>query len=150
MRTVDTKEYLDAVCGLLAQGSTAVPVPVAGNSMCPFLHPGDMVYLDRLTGVPQKGDILLFVRANGRYVLHRVAKRNRDGSLLMVGDNQRELEPVPADRVRAKVSYARCGGKTVAPGTFRWWFFTHPWLWLVPLRGIVGKVYIWLKKKTEG
>lgn len=146
MRTVDTKEYLDTVCGMLAEGNTGVPVPVAGTSMCPFLHPGDMVYLDTVTSAPRKGEILLFVRRNGQYVLHRVARRNRDGSLLMLGDNQTVLEPVAGAQIRARASYVRRGGKTVAPGSMIWWFFAGPWLWLAPIRGTVGK--IWRRVKT--
>ena len=33
---LDTKAYLDSVCAMFKDGSTAVPVPVKGSSMVPF------------------------------------------------------------------------------------------------------------------
>ena len=72
MHILDTQAYLNTVCDMLAPGQTLVPVPVAGTSMCPFLHPGDTVYLSAPDRSPEVGDILLFRRPTGPYILHRV------------------------------------------------------------------------------
>ena len=72
---VDTKEYLNTICQLLQEGKQDLPVPVTGNSMCPFLHPGDIVYLNRYTEL-EKGDIVLVPTrdaAQGREVIRKVA-----------------------------------------------------------------------------
>ena len=53
---VDTKEYLNTICQLLREGKQDLPVPVTGNSMCPFLHPGDIVSLNRFAAL-EKGAI---------------------------------------------------------------------------------------------
>jgi SOS-response transcriptional repressor LexA len=134
-RLLDTQEYLDAVCELLRQGERSVTVPVAGGSMTPFLINGDTVYLD-LPGTPVKrGDIVLYTREGGRYILHRVYKVNPDGSFLMVGDAQMELEYLSnTDCVRACVTSAAHKGKRNCPGQLRWWAYSHLWRWLLPFR----------------
>ena len=80
MRVMDTQAYLDNICSLLQQGHTPVSIPVSGNSMCPFLHPGDQVFLEKPQGALKKGDVVLFTRLTGQYVLHRIRKVNPDGS----------------------------------------------------------------------
>lgn len=146
MRTVDTREYLDQVCAMLREGTKGVPVPVAGDSMVPFLRPQDTVYLDLPTAPPEKGDILLFTRASGQYVLHRVVKLEPQGLLWLLGDNQLAPEPVPADRVCAIASAACCGGRYIKADSFRWWFFAHVWYRLVPLRRILARLRARLHK----
>lgn len=151
MRIVDTQEYLDTVCGMLREGAAAVPVPVAGTSMCPFLHPGDTVYLDLLTHLPKKGDIVLFTRASGQYILHRISAVNPDGSYFLLGDNQMTKEPVPGvERIHAIVTAARVGDKMVRPGSFRWWVYAHVWLWLTPWRGKLAALHSRLRRKGKG
>lgn len=134
-RKLDTKEYLDTVCQLLSQGHSCVPVPVAGTSMTPFLQPGDTVYLDLPRRNPKKGDIVLFVRPDGRYVLHRIVAVNRDGSYILLGDSQTMRETVDSvHRIRARVTGASHRGKRMTPKSFRWWFFATVWRIMEPLR----------------
>lgn len=132
---LDTQEFLDAICQMLAEGQTNIPIPVAGGSMVPFLHHGDTVYLALPDRPLRRGDILLYQRCNGRYILHRVKKCRRDGSLIMVGDAQQELELLPSQSmVRARVVWAVHKGKECRPGSLRWWMYRHIWLWLRPIR----------------
>lgn len=134
-RVLDTREYLDTVCELLRQGQTAVAVPVAGGSMIPFLHHGDTVYLDLPRFPVKPGDILLYTRPNGQYILHRVIRTAADGSLLLSGDAQQELEYLPGtDCVHARVTSACHKGKRNCPGQLRWWAYSHLWRWLLPYR----------------
>ena len=134
---VDTKEYLNTICQLLREGKQDLPVPVTGNSMCPFLHPGDIVYLNRYTEL-EKGDIVLFTRPDGSFVLHRIYRIEPDGSYLILGDNQLLPEPVPERCVHAKVTAARCKDKQLSPKSFRWWCYAK--LWSRPVRRIIGKL----------
>jgi signal peptidase I len=134
-RTLDTQAYLDTVCELLRQGQCHVAVPVAGGSMTPFLHNGDTVYLDLPTPPLKKGDIVLYTRSNGRYILHRIKKLNPDGSVIMVGDAQQDLERLPRqDMIHARVTSARHKDKLIQPGQPRWWFYQYIWLNIVPIR----------------
>lgn len=135
VRVLCTGEYLDMVCDLLRQGETSVAVPVAGGSMIPFLHSGDTAYLDLPRFPVKPGDILLYTRPNGQYILHRVIRVKGDGSLLMAGDAQMELEHLPnQDGVHARVTSASHRGKRNCPGQLRWWAYSHLWRWLLPYR----------------
>lgn len=148
-RILDTKEYLDTVCDLLRQGQTLVPVPVAGSSMTPFLHPGDMVYLDTPVQPLRKADIVLFTRPDGRYILHRIVKVNQDGSFIMLGDAQTEREYVDGpQRIHARVTKAAHKGKLLTPGSPRWRFFATVWIWVAPLRPLLMALWAKIRRKT--
>lgn len=134
-RTLDTKAFLDTVCELLQQGQTNVTVPVTGSSMVPFLHNGDTVYLNAPPEKLRKGDVVLYTRNNGDYVLHRIWKVNRDGSMIMVGDAQQFLETVPSRKRICGIAVAALHkNKRISPRCFHWWFYRHVWLWLLPWR----------------
>lgn len=135
---VDTKEYLNTICQLLQEGKQDLPVPVTGNSMCPFLHPGDIVYLNRFAAL-KKGDIVLFTRPDGSFVLHRIYQIKKDGTYLILGDNQLLPEPVPAERIHAIVTSARIKEKVVTPKSLRWQCYAK--LWTRPVRRIIGKLH---------
>ena len=135
---VDTKEYLNTICQLLREGKQELPVPVTGNSMRPFLNPGDIVYLTRYTEL-KKGDIVLFTRPDGSFVLHRIYRMEPDGSYLMLGENQLLPEPVPAERIHAIVTSVRIKEKVITPKSLRWQCYAK--LWTRPVRRIIGKLH---------
>lgn len=148
-KVVDTKEYLDMVCQLLAEGNTDVPVPVAGSSMVPFLIHGDTVYLNRIDGALKKGDVVLYTRPTGQYVLHRIVKVNGDGSFLMLGDAQQELERIgSADQIHARATRAVHKGAPMASRSPRWWFYATVWIWVWPWRYRLMSIFS-RKKKTR-
>ena len=147
--TLDTKQYLDTVCAMLREGQKAVPVPVAGVSMRPFLRNGDVVYLDLPPKKLRKGDILLFTRPNGQYVLHRLHKKQKDGTFLMLGDSQLVPEPVHPEQIHAIVSFARIRGEVVKRSSFHWWCFACPWRWLAPWRPQVGDFFYKLHHRND-
>lgn len=141
-KTVDTKEYLDMICGLLAEGNTSVPVPVAGSSMSPFLYHGDMVYLDRPEGKLKKGDIVLYTRPSGQYILHRIVRVNADGSFIMLGDAQTDRERIKSEaQIHGRVTRVLHRGKALGPESLWWKFFATVWIWVWPWRRqIIGLV----------
>ena len=147
-RVIDTQAFLDTVCDLLRQGEHNVAIPIAGGSMTPFLHNGDTVFLDTPNKPLKKGDIVLYTRENGRYILHRIKKVNKDGSFLMVGDAQDVLEYLPRrDLIHARVTAAIHKGKPLRPWHLRWWFYQHVWLWIVPYRRRLIHIVTKLKGK---
>lgn len=148
MLVMDTQEYLDNICALLRQGHTPVSIPVSGISMCPFLHPGDQVFLELTQGKLKKGDVVLFTRPTGQYILHRIRKMNPDGSFTMMGDNQTWTEKVAsAEQIHAKVVAVQRRGKMSKPGNGDWWFYENLWRWCAPVRRQLCQVYGWVKKK---
>lgn len=130
----------------------ALPLVVTGSSMTPFLVEGrDRVFLSRLTRPARRGDILLYRRRTGAYVLHRVYRAEGEG-YTMVGDAQTDLEPgIRPEQVIAIVTRAQRKGKVQEPGTFWWEFFEKVWIRMVPLRRIAVKAYgIFRKNKEKG
>lgn len=144
---IDTAAYLDTVAELLKNGQRAVPVPVSGVSMRPFLREGDTVFLDPLPEKLRPGDIILFTRPTGQYVLHRIAAVRKDGTLLMQGDAQQWQETVndPA-RVCGIVSGANRKGKLVSPKDTVWKFYAVSWRLASPVRPVIFRAYGALKK----
>lgn len=148
MRVMDTQEYLDNICAMLRQGHTPVSIPVSGISMCPFLHPGDQVFLELPQGKLKHGDVVLFTRPTGQYILHRIRKINADGSYTMMGDNQTWTEKVAsAEQIHAKVVAVQRSGKMSKPGDSDWWFYENPWRWCAPVRKQLCQIYGRVRKK---
>ena len=125
----------------------ALPLVITGNSMSPFLiHGRDTVYLSRLTRPVRRGDMLLYRRENGNYVLHRVFKAGPE-SLTMIGDAQTVLEPgIQPEQVIAIVTRVERKGKQLAPGSFWWEFFEKGWIRIIPLRRLIQRLYSWAKR----
>lgn len=133
--TLDTAAYLDAAAQLIEQGKENIPVPVKGSSMKPFLSEGDTVYLVSASCDIRRGDIVLYRRANGRYVLHRVCSLEQDGSAEMLGDAQVSKETLP-DRSSfvGLVSFCIRKGRKITRNSLRWRVFAAVWLNVIPLR----------------
>ena len=127
-----------------------LPLLVTGNSMSPFLIGGrDTVFLSRLEREPRKGDILLYRRTPGGYVLHRVYRITGD-NLTMLGDAQTLPEPgIRREQVIAVVTRVSRKGKELAPGSFWWVFFEKYWLRMVSLRHIVHNLYTCVRNRTD-
>ena len=119
-------------------GADCLPLIISGWSMTPFLiHGRDTVYLSRLTRAPRRGDMLLYRRDGGAYILHRVYKKE-NGTLTMLGDAQRMPEPgIREDQIIAIVTKVLRKEKLLAPGSFWWEFFEKVWVRIVPLRSIL-------------
>ena len=145
LRTIEPEDLLPQLPQLLQQAE-AVPLVISGNSMSPFLvHGRDKVYLSKLTRPPTRGDMILYRRKNGRYILHRIY-RVREGRYDMIGDAQLGVEPgIRPDQLLATVSAVRRKGKLLRRGHLLWDFFAHVWLFLVPVRPWVHRLYAFLK-----
>ena len=110
-------------------------LPVTGSSMLPMLRGGrDVVALARFEGAPRPGDVLLYRRESGQYVLHRLIRLERE-TCLLCGDNQWEREYLSCDHVIARVEKFRRGGKWIDVETSRSYrLYTFVWTALFPLR----------------
>lgn len=120
----------------------ALPLVISGSSMAPFLvHGRDTVYLSRLNRAVKKGDVLLYRRNSGAYILHRVYKIENN-TYTMVGDAQTELEPgIKQEQIIAVMTSALRKGNLEKPGAFWWDFFEKFWLKIVPFRPLLVKMY---------
>ncbi len=128
MRILDTGEYLTRAVEMLREGAGLVPVPVKGSSMTPFLTEGDIVSLSLPERPPKRGDIVLYQRAGGRWLLHRVMRREADGSCTMLGDAQTgEERGVSPDSILAVAVSVLHKGKRCEPSSLRWRFYATVW-----------------------
>ena len=145
IRIASPQQVVEPLLGLLDEAA-AVPLAVSGSSMTPFLIPGrDTVYLSKVSSPLKRGDMVLYRRDNGRYVLHRILRT--DGELYtMLGDAQTVPEPgIRSDQILAVVSAVRRKGRIQKPGSFWWFFFRTLWIRMVPLRPLAGRAYQVLK-----
>ncbi len=68
---------------------------ISGISMEPLLHNRQsIVKIEKANGILKKNDVVLFIRNNGDYVLHRIVKVRRN-DYLICGDNQWVYERIP-------------------------------------------------------
>ncbi len=85
-KTVKLEELLPTIQTVLEGGGTATFTP-NGNSMHPMLKSGrDTVTLKKAVLPLKKYDLPLYRLENGKFILHRVIGKNKDG-YIMRGDN---------------------------------------------------------------
>ncbi len=134
VRILSAEELMPPLLKLLEEAD-CVPLVISGSSMAPFLvHRRDTVYLSKIRRPLKRGDMILYRRDNGHYILHRVY-RSDSGNYTLVGDAQTELERgIRPDQVLALVSSVRRKGKLLGPGSFWWEFFQRVWIRVIPLR----------------
>ena len=131
----------------LLEESSAIPLVISGSSMTPFLvHGRDTVFLSKLSTPPKRGDMVLYRRDSGLYVLHRVFL-TENNLFTMLGDAQTIPEPgIREDQCIAIVTAVRRKGKLLKKGSFLWWVFEKVWLRLRPLRPHLLRIYALLKR----
>lgn len=99
--TVPMETLAEIIQLQLANGGKAT-LTVTGSSMLPMLRE----HRDSVVLIPparqKKGDIVLFRRESGKYVLHRIISMTENGYLCS-GDNQAILEPVTREQIVAVV-----------------------------------------------
>lgn len=104
MQTVTVPmESLVEIIELQLESSGKANLIVTGSSMLPMLRDRrDMVTLIPASN-PKKGDVVLFRRKTGRYILHRIVAVTKDG-YICCGDNQAVLEPVTGEQMIGAVA----------------------------------------------
>lgn len=136
----------------LEQG--VAPLRVVGTSMSPtFRSNKDTVYLKKVDSPLAKGDVILYLRENGQYVLHRIIAVKND-VLILCGDNQFAPERLKPSQVIARVEGFQRKGKdySVSHPGYRFWV----WLWvglypvrrpLILLRRCLGRIRRFFKRR---
>ena len=128
-------DAIDVIEEVLASGGEFRMFP-RGTSMLPLIvQARDSVVLKRnFDHAAKKHDIAFYRRKNGQFVLHRVMKICDDGSYIMCGDNQLELERgIEREQIIAYVSGLYRKDKAVNMDGFR--YRSYVWVWCkMPLR----------------
>ncbi|MBR5586876.1 MAG: S24/S26 family peptidase [Clostridia bacterium] len=132
-RVVEMKKLEPSIKEIVAAGGN-VKLTVTGKSMLPILMEyRDSVILEK-TSKLKKGDIALYRRSNGDYVLHRVVKIKKDG-IAMCGDNQKVIEyPIMPEQIIATCSAIIRKGKRIEKNNFVYRLIVFAWISLIPFR----------------
>ncbi len=140
MKTINTKSYLDTLCELTDKGELVSTI-VSGSSMTPFLSGNrDYVFLEKPKKQLRVGDIVLFTRENGDYILHRI-KKIKNTDYYLVGDRQTNLEgPVPFESIRCVVTSAKRKGKIITNKNPLWFFYSKVWINIIFIRPAIFKI----------
>ena len=127
---IETKIYLSFLKEMIEQNMD-VSIVISGNSMSPFLvNQRDVIYLSKINRKLKKGDLVLYQRLSGQYVVHRIVKVKKSGYYL-AGDKQ----------IFGLVTKVKRKGKWIEAGNFWWEFFEHVWIWVLPWRMMILKIY---------
>jgi len=142
-REVAFAELMPLIEDSFRQG-LSVTLPVTGNSMRPlFRHKRDSVVLS--TCDPyflKRGDVPLYRRDNGQYVLHRIVRVDED-TYTLTGDAQGELEVgLPKQNVVAVMTgFIRKGRVIDCRRNFGYRIYVAVWMCLRPLRPLLVRAW---------
>ncbi len=131
--------------GILARGGTVVAA-TKGSSMRPLLREGrTAVVVEPVRHEPRVGDMPLYRRADGLYVVHRIVGVEADAYRIM-GDNCTVRETVPKDSVLGLVTEIRYGSKVVSVADRGYRAYVWLWLLLSPPRVAVCRCLAYLRR----
>lgn len=110
-----------------------------GDSMYPLIRPiGDVLVIKRKTHGFKKYDVALYKRDDGKYILHRIIKVNKDGTYVACGDNRysKEFGLTDANMLGVLVSVVR-NGKETKQSDLKCRIYAHLWCDFFYLRKII-------------
>ena len=118
-------------------------LPVTGYSMMPMLrNRKDTVELIPAADRQKRGDVILYRRESGAYVLHRII-RVKPEYYICCGDNEAKKETVYPTQVVAAMDAFLRGDKRRSGDHFGYRIYKNIWVWFFPLR----RAYIWVRRR---
>lgn len=135
-KSANLKDFIGVMCEQFDAGKRVSFVP-HGNSMRPMLGDGtDMVVLEKPQGRLHFLDVALYYRREtDSYVVHRVVGFGKDGSYVMLGDNniKREYDIRQQDIVAVMCAFYR-KGKMYGSTHPLYRLYVNVWYYSRPLR----------------
>jgi len=140
LRIVKSKE-LFSVAKTIFNKNCALRIKVTGSSMFPFLR--DTLDSVELTSIDfqiiNRYDLVVILRENGQYVLHRVIQKQKN-SFFINGDAQQFIEgPLIPNQLIAVVTSIKRGKKWISCSNAWWILLSRIWVFLLPCRPIILK-----------
>ena len=132
-------DLIDLITEVLDHGGSFRLAP-KGTSMLPLLVQGeDSVALRKLDLAQlRRHDIILYKRTNGAFVLHRIMRREKDGSYVMCGDNQLILERgIRPEQMIGYVERIEKKARTLHRNSFRYRIYVFFWCFLPYRRAVM-------------
>lgn len=145
---VEMEKLEPAIREVVGAGGT-VRLTVTGQSMFPTLIENrDSVVLVKPSKL-KKGDIVLYQRQNGAYVLHRIVKIKND-EFYLCGDNQTAIEfPIYERQIFAVVSAIARKDKIISVTDKKYRIVSFIWSTFIPLRPFFLRTVVKMKRKTS-
>jgi hypothetical protein len=130
LKNIDKLDLLKII--FTAQDHDVIPLLVTGTSMQPFLlNRETVVYLERDAAYrPKRGDILLYWREDGVWVLHRAIRVRRNGEVKTNGDAQNWTEVIRSSQIAAHVTHFVRKGKNISTEDRGYRFLVGVWMCL--------------------
>jgi hypothetical protein len=140
---IDTNdpEASSALFKMLDEGMD-INITVTGDSMFPlWKHKRDSVVITRCEKTSlKKGDIPLYRRVTGQYIMHRIVKVNND-SYNLCGDAQTQVEyNIKAENIIGVVKAFTRKGKKYDCRNLLFRVYSVLWVAILPFRGIFLRV----------
>lgn len=151
IRIVENDVYLPVLRELIYEGHS-VRLNVRGQSMMPFLFDTrDCVIIEPITRELKKGDIVIFQRKNGAYIMHRIYRvDSHNKQYYLVGDVQKQIEgPIDANQIFGVITKAFRKGKLIDSSSFVWWFYDKVWGIMRPFRTKLILTVLSLRQKVK-
>lgn len=141
VQKIPMKELAELIL-LQLENSGKATLTVTGHSMLPTLRERRDSVILKIPDAKQKiGEIILYLRENGQYVLHRIIDMD-EGGYICSGDNQVMREPVTHSQVLAVVTGITRKGKIYSVDSLAGRLYRVFWVGMFPLR----KYYIALRR----
>lgn len=144
-KLVECDRWIPIVLERLQKGQKIKLAP-SGMSMYPLLRSGrDQVILKRIQSELKMGDICLYRRRDGTYILHRIHHIEEKG-IYMVGDSQTWVEgPLKSSQLLAVAEVVVRNGKEISCQNRLYRLLS--WVWLKMRR--YRKIIFWLFRKSN-
>ena len=131
--TIPMESIAELIDVQLSHGDRANLI-VTGSSMLPMLHHRrDSVMLASVADTLKKGEVILYRRSDGRYILHRIVALT-EGGFICSGDNQAVREFVAREQILAMVAEFTRKGKHFHANAPGYRLYKALWVGLFPLR----------------
>lgn len=150
---VHLADFYPLIQETLANGGT-FSLTITGSSMYPFIvGQRDKVTLSPIKRALKKNDLPLYRRDDGRFILHRIVRVEKDGTYTCCGDHQTCLEKgLRRDQmIGIATEYIR-KGKRITDKNILYRIYRTVWTWVRKYRwvffGIRNKL-AWMSKPTE-
>lgn len=122
------------------QNGSEVMFTITGNSMEPLLHHriSKVCIINPREKPLKRYDIILYIRKDGKYILHRIVAVNKDG-YAAAGDNQYIKDAVLPSEIIGVASGFWRGKKYISCDNLWYQLYSRLWVFVYPARLVYFK-----------
>ena len=150
-RTLNSEKFSEMIHGEFASGR-GISLVVTGTSMGPLLrHLRDKVVLVKPENEykPRKGDVVLFHRTDGKYVMHRIVGCVGEHEYIINGDAQSWTERIRGDQIDAVAAVFVRKGRCFSRENNLYRLYTLIWDFSLPFRMYIFKTVDAIKSRIQ-